>query len=491
MIHTPKWLRACTWFLCLLSACATVRSEDLANLIETTERSVVRINVRTFDGGGIGSGFIVADGTIATNFHVIEGAKDADAEFADGTKVKIDGFLSVDPLRDVAILATAKVNHPSLPVADALPRKGERVIATGAPQGLSFTSSDGIISAIRTNAELQQMMQSRLGAPDMTWVQTTAPISPGNSGGPLVNMQGQVVGMNTMYRLGGQNLNFAVSSIDIKKVIDRKHDVQPLIGLPRPVAAKPEMAPKKQGQPPEPKLPEVRDFIVTLPSGKVLDIDTIFLAPLRDAPHLFASQDRSGRTVVRSNYPSGKVASSITELRGKLDGPALAVYETGDPATFANYVQNDLNGTLLTWTQEGKKVLFAQFLKDKAHGLVCLFRDDSVWLVQEVTSGKPTGHHIFKDKLLAKSYKPSDPIDNELSEATNELKKTMSRLRTEEAKVKKDLREFVADRRTKYAHAKHAETMREFSRQEVKSSAANNAAIDSSIQRMVRMMTPH
>ncbi len=135
-------------------------------------------------------------------------------------------------------------------------------------------------------------------------------------------------------------------------------------------------------------------------------------------------------------------------------------------------------------------MLFAQFLKDKEHGLVCLFKDDSLWLVQEVANGRPAGQHLFKDRQLAKSYGPSDPADDALLVATKELKSTMRRLRVEEAKVKKSLREMDGDRRRKFAHAKNAQNKQAFMQQEAKTYAANNAAIDASIQRSVRAMLP-
>ena len=104
---------------------------------------------------------------------------------------------------------------PALELADALPRKGESVVTFGAPKGLSFSASEGIVSAVREGKELTDYVEGLPG----TWIQTTAPISSGNSGGPLVKRDGRVTGMNTMVLLTGQNLNFAISSVDVADVL--------------------------------------------------------------------------------------------------------------------------------------------------------------------------------------------------------------------------------------------------------------------------------
>ncbi len=193
-------------------------SEDdlkLPDLIERVEPSVVRINTRSSEGYGVGSGYVVSkSGLVVTNYHVIEGIKEASVEFSDGSKGEVTGYRYFDPNYDIAIIqieVSGKELVP-LPLASEVPKKGSSVVAFGAPHGLSFTTTEGIISAIRTQDEMQDQMGVELKG---TWLQTSTPISPGNSGGPLVNMRGQVVAMNTMQMTIGQNLNFAVSSADV------------------------------------------------------------------------------------------------------------------------------------------------------------------------------------------------------------------------------------------------------------------------------------
>lgn len=194
------------------------------DLIKQVEKSVVRIIVKGTNGASVGSGFVIdTDGSIMTNYHVIEGAMSAEVEFENGKKSTVVGFTTIDKKRDLAIIRIREepASLHKIQIASVLPEKGEDVAAFGAPRGLSFTASNGIISAIRTTPEFNAREAG-------TYLQTTTPISPGNSGGPLVNMYGEVVGVNS-FKIEGENLNFAASSTDIKEVIaSRGQDVVPL-----------------------------------------------------------------------------------------------------------------------------------------------------------------------------------------------------------------------------------------------------------------------
>jgi len=188
---------------------------ELVDLISLVEPSVVRIKVTGLKGTSIGSGFVVdKNGTVVTNVHVMAGAKEAEVEFSNGTKSRVVGFYSADQKKDIAII---KVDTPSdklvpVPLAKALPQKGLSVIAFGSPHGLSFTTTEGIVSALRPADEMKETFGVEF---EGEWIQTSTPISPGNSGGPLVNYYGEVVAMNTMQMTTGQNLNFAMSAVDI------------------------------------------------------------------------------------------------------------------------------------------------------------------------------------------------------------------------------------------------------------------------------------
>jgi S1-C subfamily serine protease len=204
--------------------------EDLSDVITRSERSVVRIDVKTATGSGIGSGFIVgADGLLVTNVHVLSGATSALAVFEDGRKFPIKGTYVVDPSRDICVARIEASQLPTISLAAVLPRKGEQVVALGCPQGLSFSATRGIVSALRQRDEFRQMV-GRAKA-EGTWIQVDAAISGGNSGGPLINSRGEVVAMSTLGSTGeAQNLNFGISNEDIAAAI-AKAKTAPLVDL--------------------------------------------------------------------------------------------------------------------------------------------------------------------------------------------------------------------------------------------------------------------
>lgn len=228
------------------AAAATAAPANTTALIQHVEPSVVVVQVTLEKGSGIGSGFPLDDkGTIVTNYHVIEGAKSAKIKFGKKT-VDVEGFLVYSPGKDIAIikakLGTEKV--APLKLATVTPAKGESVLTFGAPQGFDSTVSNGIVSSVRRGTELQEIFKNMTGEDiyvdhqhydlDAVWVQTTAPISGGNSGGPLVNLRGEVVGLNTWALTRGQNMNFAISADHIQQMMVSTSSVHPLAELPPP-----------------------------------------------------------------------------------------------------------------------------------------------------------------------------------------------------------------------------------------------------------------
>jgi peroxiredoxin len=175
----------------------------LLNIFDTSGRKV-----------GLGSGFVIdAGGRIATNFHVVERAAKATAQFKDGTERDISGYWMADKEHDFAVL---QMRDPPQPLtvltlsADADPQQGDDVIAIGHPKGFTFTVTTGIVSAIRTPEDLPEETRDDIDAPDdALWIQTTAPISPGNSGGPLLDSKGEVIGVNTWVSLIAESTAFA------------------------------------------------------------------------------------------------------------------------------------------------------------------------------------------------------------------------------------------------------------------------------------------
>jgi hypothetical protein len=200
-------------------------AQDLADVIEKSERSVVRIEVKGRNGSSLGSGFVVeSTGVIVTNVHVLAGAEEATATFANGEKYEIEGTYYFDESRDICIAQLDADNLPTIVVSKVPPRKGETVTALGAPRGLSFTATNGIVSAMRSGEQLG-------GDRNGTWIQIDAALSPGNSGGPLINKKGRVIAMSTLASTGNsQNLNFGISARDISEAIreSREYELTPL-----------------------------------------------------------------------------------------------------------------------------------------------------------------------------------------------------------------------------------------------------------------------
>jgi S1-C subfamily serine protease len=209
----------CVSFVTAFLVACPAFAGSLADLIERIEPSCVRVDVRGPEGTGIGSGFIAREGDwVVTNYHVVAGMKEGRVQFSDESTADIEGFLAYDKSRDIAVIKI-KIDEKRTPLSllRTPPRKGETAIAIGAPQGLSFTATEGIISALRTGADLRQLGAER----DGDWIQISVPISPGNSGGPVLNTDGSVIGMSTMGVVSGQNLNFAISSADILSTLER------------------------------------------------------------------------------------------------------------------------------------------------------------------------------------------------------------------------------------------------------------------------------
>ena len=183
---------------------AAAAQDFLPELVKRIKPSAVAIE--TFDAKGNtlsrGSGFFVTPDRIITNRHVIERSSRVEIHLLDGKKYPVRGVLAVDGEGDLALL---QVEVPAgsavpLPIMRSVPAEGESIVVVGNPYGLEGSVSNGIVSAVREISGYGKI------------IQITAPISPGSSGSPVVNMAGQVVGVATLQAEQGQSLNFAVPS---------------------------------------------------------------------------------------------------------------------------------------------------------------------------------------------------------------------------------------------------------------------------------------
>lgn len=171
---------------------------------------------------GIGSGMIVRDdGQVLTNNHVIADATSFSIEYTEGTQIA-GRLVYADPRLDLALIApeVAESRRPTLTLSDRRPRPGEWVMAIGHPFGLGDTVTVGVISGLGRDHE-------DLGHPDeldpdgvWSFIQTDASINRGNSGGPLVDLRGEVLGVTTAVRADGDGVAFAVPAAMARKFLD-------------------------------------------------------------------------------------------------------------------------------------------------------------------------------------------------------------------------------------------------------------------------------
>ncbi|MHC2994931.1 MAG: serine protease [Candidatus Atribacteria bacterium] len=191
----------CIVIVTLLLATSLSQALTARQIAQNAFPSIVLLVMEDANGQpvSLGSGFFVLDDVVATNIHVIKSAARGYVKIVgQKTKYEIAGLVFADYRRDLALLKITGVKASPLILGDINQvAVGDEVYAIGNPQGLEGTFSQGIVSGIR-----------QIGS-DMLF-QITAPISPGSSGGPVLNTQGKVIGVAVATFSGGQNLNFAI-----------------------------------------------------------------------------------------------------------------------------------------------------------------------------------------------------------------------------------------------------------------------------------------
>ena len=165
---------------------------------------------------GSGSGFIISsDGYIVTNCHVIKNAADISIALQDGREIEAD-FIGIDPYTDIGVLKIHGENLSSISFGNSERLKvGQLVIAIGNPFGYQYSVTTGVVSA------LGRTIQSENGRFIDNVIQTDAALNPGNSGGPLVNSAGKVIGINTAIIPSAQGICFAVASSTAEYVVGK------------------------------------------------------------------------------------------------------------------------------------------------------------------------------------------------------------------------------------------------------------------------------
>ena len=188
-----------------ISSIKSKTSPDFSGIIEDSLESIVYIKT-TWSSG---TGFIISeDGYVVTNAHVLERARYANAITSDNEK-KPMSLVGYDLDLDLALLKISGEYDP-LEFGNSDDTKvGEKVIAIGNPQGLSFSVSEGIVSAVH-----------RVSYGGGSYIQTDAALNPGNSGGPLINTEGKVIGINSL-KYNAENIGFALESNLVKEWVNK------------------------------------------------------------------------------------------------------------------------------------------------------------------------------------------------------------------------------------------------------------------------------
>lgn len=179
---------------------------DFSAVIETAVTGVVTIRTDISQGTGF---LISSNGYVVTNYHVVENAKAATIITSDNQNHKVS-ILGYNSDLDIALLKIEGTYTPLELDNSENVQVGEKVIAIGNPLGLQFSVSQGIVSAIH-----------RIGPNDLNYyIQTDAALNPGNSGGPLINTDGKVIGINNFKAGDSESLGFALESNHIKEVVN-------------------------------------------------------------------------------------------------------------------------------------------------------------------------------------------------------------------------------------------------------------------------------
>jgi len=196
-------------FIIIFSA-TFLQGQNLPELYKKCLPSIVKISVLTYDGTALeGTGFFIGEQTIVTCYHVADNVNAIEIETSDGKKYTVDSIIACNQKTDLIKFTVKEKSKLWLKLSDKLPDVGENVFIIGNPDDYDFSVSNGIVSAVRMKNNVQV-------------IQNTAPCSPGSSGSPVFNSQGNVIGVMSYVKFAGQNLNFAATSINVINMEDDK-----------------------------------------------------------------------------------------------------------------------------------------------------------------------------------------------------------------------------------------------------------------------------
>ena len=206
------------------------QSFDSAEIVKKLAPAVVLIKGTTEHGDVLGTGFIISsDGKIATNLHVIRDLRNGGVQLASGDKFDLLSVQAFDERKDIAIIKIPGFDLPTVTLGNSNNvQVGEPVMIVGSPLGLQGSVMSGVISSIRDEPS----------GGGFKVLQTDAAASPGNSGGPLINREAEVIGIVTFKIVGGENLNFAIPVNYLRGLMGAPVSEMTLEGMRAKLAAK-------------------------------------------------------------------------------------------------------------------------------------------------------------------------------------------------------------------------------------------------------------
>lgn len=214
-VFTPARLLA--FALVLAGSSSLSRAQELSpeQIYQKTLPSVLTLRVENRAGDRyVGAAFLaIKPGIAVTAWHVIFDAVKVTAKFSDGVSCEVTGYIDFDETKDLALIEVTPKDRPIVKFASVAPMVGARAYVIGSPKGYEFSISDGLLSQVQKVDGFNQY-------------QVSCPFSPGNSGGPILNARGEVMGVAAWTRNGAQNVNFATPapealSLDPKKPVVR------------------------------------------------------------------------------------------------------------------------------------------------------------------------------------------------------------------------------------------------------------------------------
>jgi S1-C subfamily serine protease len=279
-------------------------SRSVVAAVERLGPSAVKVETRGPNRGG-GSGFILAgDGFVLTNSHVVQGAAAVTVELLDQRSLRAE-VVGDDPDTDVAVVRVAATGLPAAPLGDSRRlRVGQLVVALGSPYGFQSTVTAGVVSAVG------RALRARSGRLMADIIQTDAALNPGNSGGPLADSSGRVIGVNTAAILPGQGIAFAIpihtAQFVAARLIRDGRISRGVLGVAGQTVPVPRAVARQYGLPAasgvqvlnvEPHGPAARAGI--LRSDVIVEFDGQFVQSVDDLQRLLADRGAGGRFRLR------------------------------------------------------------------------------------------------------------------------------------------------------------------------------------------------